>query len=146
MPETVNVRHILIKTPLPGPDGKVDPKGVEAARARALDVLKQLKAGAKFEEMAKKYSEDPGSKDKGGDLDWALWVSRSAEFPRFLLAATAPSQQDLVNLPNEPVAQGKPLLQPSDAVFQGAHVIRDFNDVIYRHARQLVQLEQQQVR
>jgi len=66
VPEQVSVRHILIKTPAPGPGGRLDPKGVEAARARAQDVLNQLKAGAKFEDLAKKYSEDPGSKDNGG--------------------------------------------------------------------------------
>lgn len=64
--EEVNVRHILIKTPSPGPDGKVDSKGVEASRARAQDLLKQLKAGEKFEDLAKQYSEDPGSASNGG--------------------------------------------------------------------------------
>jgi peptidyl-prolyl cis-trans isomerase D len=68
-PEQVNVRQILIKTPLPDKDGKVDPKGVEAARAKAEDALKQLKAGAKFEDLAKKYSEDPSSKN-GGSIGW----------------------------------------------------------------------------
>jgi len=47
-PEQVNVRQILIKTPLPGSDGKVDQKGVDDAQKKAQDVLKQLKAGAKF--------------------------------------------------------------------------------------------------
>jgi peptidyl-prolyl cis-trans isomerase D len=69
VPEQVNVRQILIKTPLPGPDGKVDPKSVDAARQKADDALKQLKAGAKFEDLAKKYSEDPSSKD-GGSVGW----------------------------------------------------------------------------
>ena len=69
MPEQVNVRQILIKTPLPGPDGKVDQKGVDEARKKADDVLKQLKGGAKFEDLAKKYSEDPSSKD-GGSVGW----------------------------------------------------------------------------
>ena len=55
VPEQVNVRHILIKTPLPGPDGKVDQKGAEARQAKAEDIAKQLKAGAKFEDLAKKY-------------------------------------------------------------------------------------------
>jgi peptidyl-prolyl cis-trans isomerase D len=37
-------------------------------KAQAEDVLKQLKAGTlKFEDAVKKYSEDPGSKDKGGE-------------------------------------------------------------------------------
>ena len=64
-PEQANVRQILIKTPLPGPDGKVDQKGIDEARKKAEDVLKQLKAGAKFEDLAKKYSEDPSGKSGG---------------------------------------------------------------------------------
>ncbi len=62
IPETVTVRHILIKTPTPDADGKVDPKAVEAAKAKAEDVQKQLKAGADFAELAKKYSDDPGQR------------------------------------------------------------------------------------
>jgi peptidyl-prolyl cis-trans isomerase D len=69
LPEQVNVRQILIKTPLPGPDGKVDQKGVDEARKKAEDALKQLKGGAKFEDLAKKYSEDPSGKD-GGSVGW----------------------------------------------------------------------------
>ena len=69
VPEQVNVRQILIKTPLPGADGKVDQKGIDEARKKADDVLKQLKAGAKFEDLAKKNSEDPSSKD-GGSVGW----------------------------------------------------------------------------
>ncbi len=69
VPEQVNIRQVLIKTPLPGPDGKVDPKGLDTARQKADDVLKQLKAGGKFEDLAKKYSEDPSAKD-GGSVGW----------------------------------------------------------------------------
>jgi len=68
VPETVTVRHILIKTPTPGPDGKVDQAGVEAARKKAEDVLAQLKAGGNFAELAKKYSDDPSSAQNGGLL------------------------------------------------------------------------------
>jgi peptidyl-prolyl cis-trans isomerase D len=67
-PEQVRARHILIKTPAVGADGKVDQKGVDAARAKAQDVLKQVKAGGNFAELAKKYSEDPGSAQNGGEL------------------------------------------------------------------------------
>ena len=70
VPEQVNIRHILIKTPLPGADGNVDPKGVAAARQKADDVLKQLKAGANFADLAKKYSEDTSSAKNGGSLGW----------------------------------------------------------------------------
>jgi peptidyl-prolyl cis-trans isomerase D len=68
IPETVTVRHILIKTPTPGPDGKVDQAGVEAARKKAEDIDRQLKSGASFAELAKKNSDDPGSAPNGGLL------------------------------------------------------------------------------
>jgi peptidyl-prolyl cis-trans isomerase D len=69
VPEQVKTSQILIKTPLPGADGKVDPKGSEDARKKAEDVLKQLKTGAKFEDLAKKYSEDSSGKN-GGSIGW----------------------------------------------------------------------------
>ncbi len=78
--EQAKVSHILIKTPLPGPDGKVDEKGVADAQKRAEDLLKQLKAGANFEELAKKYSEDPGSAKEGGSLGW---IGRGRTVPEF---------------------------------------------------------------
>ena len=39
--------------------------------SEANDIIAQLNKGAKFEDLAKQ-SKDPGSKDKGGDLDWSL--------------------------------------------------------------------------
>ncbi|HEU4415726.1 MAG TPA: peptidylprolyl isomerase, partial [Candidatus Angelobacter sp.] len=88
LPERVRARHILIETPKPGPDGKVDPKGVEEARAKAQDVLKQLKAGGDFAQLANKYSNDPGNEDqtthakKGGELGWFGRGSMVAEFEK----------------------------------------------------------------
>jgi peptidyl-prolyl cis-trans isomerase D len=75
--EQVNLRHIYFKTPLPGPDGKVDQKGMDAARKKADDVLKQLRAGADFADLARKYSEDTSSADNGGSLGWV----RRGQFP-----------------------------------------------------------------
>jgi peptidyl-prolyl cis-trans isomerase D len=83
-PEQVKVSHILIKTPLPGPDGKVDEKGVAEAQRRAEDLLKQLRNGANFEDLAKKYSEDPGSAKEGGSLGW---IGRGRTVPEFEKAA-----------------------------------------------------------
>jgi peptidyl-prolyl cis-trans isomerase D len=80
VPEQVKVSHILIKTPLPGPDGKVDEKGAVEAQRRAEDLLKQVKSGANFEELAKKYSEDPGSAKQGGSLGW---IGRGQTVPEF---------------------------------------------------------------
>ena len=36
----------------------------------AKDIIAKLKSGAKFEDLAKASSKDPGSKDRGGDLEW----------------------------------------------------------------------------
>jgi len=82
--EQVNLRHILIKTPALGADGKADPKGVEEARKKAEDVLKQLKAGANFADLAQKYSEDSGSAKQGGSLSW---IGRGRTDPEFEKAA-----------------------------------------------------------
>jgi peptidyl-prolyl cis-trans isomerase D len=84
VPEQVKVSHILIKTPLPGPDGKVDEKGVDAARKKAEDVLKQVKAGGDFAKLAEKYSEDPGSAKNGGSLGF---IGRNRTVPEFEKAA-----------------------------------------------------------
>jgi peptidyl-prolyl cis-trans isomerase D len=66
--ETVTVRHIWIKAPLPGPNGQVDQKSLDAATAKAEDALKQLRTGANFADVAKKYSEDAATAQKGGLL------------------------------------------------------------------------------
>ena len=96
VPEQVNVRHILIKTPVPGPDGKADPKGTEEARAKAADVLKQLKAGAKFDDLAKKYSDDPGSATKGGSLGWIEKGRTVPEFEKAAFSLAKGATSDLV--------------------------------------------------
>jgi peptidyl-prolyl cis-trans isomerase D len=82
VPERAKVRHILIEAPKPGPDGKVDQKAVDEARAKAQDVLKQVKATGDWTGLAKKYSGDPGSKDKGGELDWIIRGQTVAEFEK----------------------------------------------------------------
>jgi peptidyl-prolyl cis-trans isomerase D len=89
IPERVKVRHILIETPKPGPDGKVDQKGIDDARAKAQDVLKQIKATGDWAGLARKYSADPGSKDKGGELDW---LSKGQTVPEFEKAAFGQSK------------------------------------------------------
>jgi len=69
VPDEVNLRLIQVRMPPAGPDGKVDPKAVDAARQKAEDILKKLKGGANFADVAKKESDDP-SKEDGGELGW----------------------------------------------------------------------------
>lgn len=46
----------------------------------AKAIITSLKGGAKFEDIAKKQSKDPGSGANGGDLDWANAASYVTEF------------------------------------------------------------------
>src|ERR1700693_701503 len=96
VPEQVNVRHILIKTPLPGADGKVDTRGADEARKKAEDVLKQIKSGGNFAELAKKYSEDPGSAKNGGSLGWIGKGRTVAEFEKAAFSLPKGGTSDLV--------------------------------------------------
>lgn len=82
VPEQIKVSHIWIKMPLPGPDGKIDDKGVADAQRRAEELLKQLQNGAKFEDVAKKSSEDTGSANVGGSLGWIGKSQMGAEFEK----------------------------------------------------------------
>jgi peptidyl-prolyl cis-trans isomerase D len=106
IPETVTVRHILIKTPVPGADGKVDQKGVDAAQAKAQDVERQLKNGGDFAALAKQYSEDPGSAQNGGLLPP---ITKGRTVPEFEQAAFT-----------TPVGQTTGLIRTS----YGFHIIR----------------------
>jgi peptidyl-prolyl cis-trans isomerase C len=78
-PERVHVRHILIRV-----DAKATPEDKKKARAKADDILAKLKAGGDFAKLAEESSDDPGSKQRGGDLSW---VSRNQTVPPFESAA-----------------------------------------------------------
>lgn len=73
-PERVHARHILLAT-----TGKSDAEKAQI-KAKADDLLKQLRAGADFAALAQKNSEDPGSAAKGGDLGWVVRGQMVKEF------------------------------------------------------------------
>lgn len=80
--EQVKVRHILIASPK-GADAKTD----AAAKAKAQDLLDQIHKGGDFVALAKANSQDPGSKDSGGELGY---VKRNHQMvPAFESAAMA---------------------------------------------------------
>ncbi len=66
-PEMVRASHILLLTQDPTTHEPL-PADKKAEKKKEMeDILKQAKSGTDFAELAKKYSEDPGSKDKGGE-------------------------------------------------------------------------------
>ncbi|NDY41804.1 peptidylprolyl isomerase [Dissulfurirhabdus thermomarina] len=80
-PEMVRARHILIRVGQ-GADEKTRAK----AEAKARDIRKQIRKGADFADLAKKYSEDPGTRDKGGELGF---FPKGRMVPEFEKAAFA---------------------------------------------------------
>ncbi|MBL0418824.1 peptidylprolyl isomerase [Ramlibacter sp. AW1] len=72
-------RHILVPT-----------------EAEAKTIIANLKKGAKFEDIAKKQSKDPGSGAQGGDLDWA---SANSYVPEFSEALTKLKKGELTQAP-----------------------------------------------
>jgi len=66
--ETAHVRHILLMTVDPATRSPLPAAAVAAKRKQIDALLKQIRAGADFATLASQYSEDPGSKDKGGEL------------------------------------------------------------------------------
>jgi len=59
----IHGRHILIRVPQDADQTTIDKK-----RAAAQKIYDQVKAGGNFAELAKKYSEDPGTSAAGGDI------------------------------------------------------------------------------
>lgn len=89
--EMVDASHILIRVTDPAKDAE--------ARAKALDILKKIRAGGDFAELAKKYSEDPGSKDLGGNLGPFPRGRNVKEFEDAAFGLKAGEVSDLVKSP-----------------------------------------------
>ncbi|MCX6152322.1 MAG: peptidylprolyl isomerase [Ignavibacteriales bacterium] len=97
--EKYKLAHIFINP-------KAGEKVKQNAKERALAILDSIKAGKDFAEMAKKYSEDPGSAVQGGDLGF---TKRGRLVPEFESAAFS-------------LADGQ-LSEPVESVF-GFHIIQ----------------------
>ena len=80
-PEQVKARHILIQVPKDA--GEEEKK---KSKEKAEDLLKKINAGEDFAKLAEANSDDPGSKEKGGDLGF---FSKGSMVPAFEQAAFA---------------------------------------------------------
>jgi len=78
-PPMVSAQHILIRL-----NANASPEEAKAALAKVNGIRKELEAGADFGKLAEKYSDDPGSKGKGGDVGF---FTRERMVPEFSQAA-----------------------------------------------------------
>ena len=92
--ERVRASHILIRAP-----ENADEKTKQEARAKATDVLKQVKAGKEFAELAKHYSQDPGSAANGGDLGYFTQGQMVGPFEQAAFGLKPGTVSDIVETP-----------------------------------------------
>ena len=106
----LHIHHLLIKVSPAGmaPTGTEKQHTDAEAKALIAKIQGDLKAGKKFDDLAKQYSEDPSNKDSGGDLGI---VDESTSFdPNFLKAALA-------------LKKGEVTAEPAKSVY-GYHLIQ----------------------
>ena len=119
-PEQVRLSEILIvpkmpAKPAPSADTKPEPPSeadteaaLAAAQAKAQDLLDQIHKGAKFADLAKKYSEGPSAKD-GGDLSYFKRGTLSKELEDKVFAMKAGGVTDVIR-----TKQGYVILQATE--------------------------------
>jgi peptidyl-prolyl cis-trans isomerase SurA len=130
-PEQVRLSEILIvpKTPAKsavGADGKPAPPSeaetqaaLDAAKAKAQDLLDQIHKGAKFEDLAKKYSDGSSAKD-GGDLSYFKRGTMSKELDEKVFAMKAGEVTDAIR-----TKQGYVLLLVSEHQMAGIPTMKE---------------------
>ena len=82
-PEMVRAAHVLLMTSDPATHSEMSAEQKAAKKKIADVVLKKARAGEDYAKLAKEYSEDPGSKDKGGEYKFP----RGQMVPEFEAAA-----------------------------------------------------------
>jgi peptidyl-prolyl cis-trans isomerase D len=90
VPDRVHVEHILFMTV-----GKTDAEIAEIKK-QAEQVLQKVKHGGDFSKLASQYSEDPGSKSKGGDLGWIVRGQTVPAFEKVAFSLPVGQVSDLV--------------------------------------------------
>jgi peptidyl-prolyl cis-trans isomerase SurA len=80
-PGEVHAAHILIRNA-----ENTDSIQVPDAETKAKEIYQKLKDGANFSDLAKEYSQDPGSAEKGGDLSWFPYGKMVPEFNEAVFA------------------------------------------------------------
>lgn len=93
-PEMVRARHILIKV-----DKNVSDDDKRKAREKAEEILKKIRGGEDFAKLASEFSDDPGSKNKGGDLGFFPKGRMVPEFEKVAFSLKPNEVSDIVETP-----------------------------------------------
>ena len=80
-PREARIAHILVRVPETGGSDAED-----KARAKVVDAIKRIKAGEDFKKVALQVSEDPGSKENGGDLGFVKTGDLVPDFEKVAFA------------------------------------------------------------
>lgn len=93
-PEMVRARHILIKV-----DKSASEEAKKKAKEKAEEVLKRIKAGEDFAKLASEFSDDRGSKEKGGDLGFFPKGRMTSDFEKVAFSLKPGEVSDVVDTP-----------------------------------------------
>jgi peptidyl-prolyl cis-trans isomerase SurA len=91
-PATLSFRQIVV-SPAPSPEAKARTK------AQADSIVLELRRGADFATAARRFSQDPGSKEQGGSLNWFRRGMMVREFERVAFALKPGVVSDPVESP-----------------------------------------------
>lgn len=91
LPEARRARHILISASQDAPAAEVD-----AAERKARGLLAQIRGGADLAALAAQFSDDPGSKTRGGDLGFFPRGQMVAQFDEAVFSMAPGQVSDLI--------------------------------------------------
>ncbi|MBI4791731.1 MAG: peptidylprolyl isomerase [Deltaproteobacteria bacterium] len=91
MPERIKASHILIQVKKTASENEQ-----KEARARMEKVLQRARAGEDFARLAAEFSDDPGSKQRGGDLGFFSKGKMAPEFEKAAFALKPGEMSDIV--------------------------------------------------
>jgi parvulin-like peptidyl-prolyl isomerase len=111
LPEQVHVRHILLLTidPTSPTHAPLSDDQIKAKKKQIGDILKRARTGEDFAALAKLYSEDPNSKDNGGELPPLTREQMGPEMSAAVLSMTNHQVSDVIEM-----AYGYELIQLLD--------------------------------
>ncbi len=116
-PDAYYLRHIVVN---------VQPEKADSARAmRTVKKILKLSKTRKFSDLAKKYSQDPTTKELGGDLGW---IPENAMTPEILEAVKDAKPGDVVGPVNTPL--GYTVIKVDDKKEKVVHPFEDVSEFI----------------